>query len=551
MSWPLASFALVAAVLAVGWLAFERSRPSARMVALVGTLSALAALGRDAFAALDEVKPITAMTFVVGYCLGPLPGFAVGAIGMLASDVLFGQGPWTPWQMAAWGIVGLLGALAGKLSRRRLSRLPLALGCAVAALVAKEVMNVYVWTVGGVYTPAAMLAHMGEGLPFDVVDVVSTLLFGLAFGPELARMLMRLQARTTVEWRQAGTILPVALALLAAMSLVRATPANAAPRSAMLAHAIAYLHSAQKSDGGYGPEAGAPSAELYTSWAAIGLAAAGQRPLQFSKDGHSLLSGLRSGAGTLKSVGDAERTILALRACGASASVLAGHRLAAQLKRSVEPDGSVEGQVNLTAFEILALRALGDRSGSPLLRASSRWLSGQQDEDGGFSFATRGDPSEVDVTAAVVEALVAAGDAGARTVSGAVAFLRNAESPDGGFPLQRGEEPNAQSTAWAVQALVAAGQPLASHGRSPISYLERLESRDGSIRYAEGNAQTPVWVTAEAIAALARRPLPIEGPGVEPHAEPSFAQPLTAHASRAIAALATRCMHALSALMAS
>src|SRR2546429_10003715 len=113
MSWPLDSFLLVACVLGLGWFTHERARPSARMVAVVATLAALTALGRDAFVALPDVKPITAMTLVVGYALGPLAGFSVGALGMLASNVLLGQGPYTPWQMAAWGMVGLGGAAPG------------------------------------------------------------------------------------------------------------------------------------------------------------------------------------------------------------------------------------------------------------------------------------------------------------------------------------------------------------------------------------------------------------------------------------------------------
>ena len=87
------------------------------MVAVVATLAAVAALGRDAFVALPDVKPITAIAFVVGYALGPLPGFTVGAIGMLASNVMLGQGPYTPWQMAAWGLVGLAGRALGRRQR--------------------------------------------------------------------------------------------------------------------------------------------------------------------------------------------------------------------------------------------------------------------------------------------------------------------------------------------------------------------------------------------------------------------------------------------------
>ncbi len=102
MSWPLASFLMVGTVLLAGWLAYEFKRPSARMLAIVGTLAAVTALGRDAFVALPEVKPITAMTFVVGYSLGAVPGFSVGALGMLVSNFIVGQGSYTPWQMAAW-----------------------------------------------------------------------------------------------------------------------------------------------------------------------------------------------------------------------------------------------------------------------------------------------------------------------------------------------------------------------------------------------------------------------------------------------------------------
>src|SRR5437660_8205847 len=200
MSWPLAAFALVAVVLLAGWLAYERARPSARMVAVVATLSALAALGRDAFVALPDVKPITAMTLVVGYALGPLTGFTVGALGMLVSNVLLGQGPYTPWQMAAWGVVGLGGAALGRLSGRRLGRLGLALWCGLAAGVAKEIMNVYTWTIGASHTPGALLATAGAALPFDATDVVASALFGAAFGPELARLLGRSRSRMRVAW---------------------------------------------------------------------------------------------------------------------------------------------------------------------------------------------------------------------------------------------------------------------------------------------------------------------------------------------------------------
>jgi len=200
MSWPLASSLVVVLVLGAGWLAYERRRPSARMAAVVAVMSALAALGRDAFAALPDVKPITAMTLVVGYALGPLPGFTVGALGMLISNFMLGQGPYTPWQMAAWGVVGLAGAALGQLGRRRAGRVVLALSCAVAALVAGEIMDLYTWTLGASHTPAAFVAVAGQGLPYDLTGVLASFLFGLAFAPELARVLTRVRVRMDVTW---------------------------------------------------------------------------------------------------------------------------------------------------------------------------------------------------------------------------------------------------------------------------------------------------------------------------------------------------------------
>ena len=103
MSWEIASLLMLAAALAAGFLWYERSHPGSRMLALVATLAGLAAIGRIAFAPLPNVKPTTDIVLIAGFALGGAPGFVVGAVAALASNLVFGQGPWTPWQMAAWG----------------------------------------------------------------------------------------------------------------------------------------------------------------------------------------------------------------------------------------------------------------------------------------------------------------------------------------------------------------------------------------------------------------------------------------------------------------
>lgn len=510
MSWPVASFAIVLGVLAAGWVAYERRRPSARMAAVVATMAAVAALGRDAFVALPDVKPITAIAFVVGYALGPLPGFTVGAIGMLASNVMLGQGPYTPWQMAAWGLVGLAGAALARLSGRGLGRLSLAIACAVAALSAKEIMNVYTWTIGASHTPAAFLVIAGGALPFDVTDTVATLLFALAFGPELARLLARTRERMSVTWEGTGSTTALVLAIAATAGGAALAPARA--QAASLSNEVSFLLSAQNANGGFGAARGQPSSELYTAWAAMGLAAAGRDPAGVIRDSHSVLSALFGEASTLSGLGDAERTILAARACGASAYSFAGRNLVAEVLRARSHDASFDEQVNLTSFAILALRAVGHSSQFGAIREGAGWIERQQNGDGGFGFAQRGSSSDVDDTGAAVQALVAAGARDRHATAAASDYLTRAQNPDGGYPQQPGGESNAQSTAWAIQGLIALGRDPATvrrgGSRSPVGYLESL-AVGGSIRYSRTSAQSPVWVTAEAMIALAGKTFPV------------------------------------------
>ncbi len=529
MSWPLASFLIVGVVLALGWLAYERTRPSARMIAVVATLAAVAALGRDAFVAVPDVKPITALTLVVGYALGPLPGFSVGALGMLSSNFVLGQGPYTPWQMAAWGLVGLAGAALGTLSGGRLGRVQLALACALAALGAKEVMNVYTWTIGASHTPAALLAAAGAALPFDLTDTVASFLFGFAFAPELARLLARMRARMDVSWEAAepaaelpaaspiralgasGPFLALALALGLGLAGGLAEPTDA--RAASLGRELGYLASAQNPDGGYGASTSQHSSELYTGWVAMGLAAAGRNPAGVRRNGHSLLDSLRGEASTLANLGDVERTVLAARACGASAYSFAGRNLVAEVLRAGSGDGSFERQVNLSAFAVFALRAVGHSASFGPIRKAAGWIERQQNGDGGFGFGAHGSRSDVDDTGAALQALAVAGARNRGVLSRAVGYLIRSQGADGGFPQQYGGESNAQSTAWAVQGLIAAdvnpGSVRRRGSRSPVAYLESLIAPNGSVRYSRTSAQTPAWVTAQALIALAGKTFPV------------------------------------------
>ena len=89
----------------------------ARLVALVAALAALAVAGRLVLAPIPNVVATTDIALLTGYALGGRPGLRGRRAGGAVSNIWLGQGPWTPWQMAGWGLVGLGGALAGAIAR--------------------------------------------------------------------------------------------------------------------------------------------------------------------------------------------------------------------------------------------------------------------------------------------------------------------------------------------------------------------------------------------------------------------------------------------------
>jgi len=128
----------------------------------------------------------------------------------------------------------------------------------------------------------------------------------------------------------------------------------------------------------------------------------------------------------------------------------------------------------------------------------------QQTKAGGFSWFAHGQPDSND-TAAALEALRVAGVHG-QPIRRAVRFILTFENKDGGFELTRGRGSDAQSTAWVIQGLVAAGR---TPPRAAFAYLARLRRSDGSYRYSAKYAATPVWVTSQVLAALAKKPFPL------------------------------------------
>ena len=430
MSWQIATYVLLAAVLGDGFAWYERSRPSARLLGLVAALAALAAAGRVVLSPLPNVTPTTDIALFSGYALGGAPGFVVGALAALVSNFWLGQGPWTPWQMAAWGLVGIGGAALARITMRRLGRVGLAIAAGLAGLLYGALLDLSVMvTYGGEQSLDRYLALSARGVPFNVAHALGNAAFALAAGPALVAVLSRFRDRLAFSWRPAPAVAGLALALsLLLPSAILAAPARE-PLASGVSGARSYLERAQNRDGGFPATPGQRSSVAITGWTMLGLEASGRNPLDLRRGGRSPVAFLRVNAGSIRSTGDLERTILALEGAGVSPRSFGGRDLVAELAGRRSDGGSFQGQVNLTAFGILALRAGGVPRSS--LRRPAEWLRRAQHGNGGWGFQPDVQ-SDSDSTGAAIQGLAAAGNRG-RPLSRGAAFLRRTQASDGGW----------------------------------------------------------------------------------------------------------------------
>ena len=191
------SLLLVAvALLGAGFVWLEAGPGSAKEVALVAVLAGVAAAGRVLFAAVPGVQPVTVVAVAAGAALGARVGFAVGAVAALVSNFYLGQGVWTPWQMLAWGGCGVAGALAAALIRNRWAFAGL---CLVLGFAFSSAMDLWYWYGFWPHTWDALAAVYGRGIWFSAAHAIGNVVFALAVGPELRRLLERYGRRLRVE----------------------------------------------------------------------------------------------------------------------------------------------------------------------------------------------------------------------------------------------------------------------------------------------------------------------------------------------------------------
>ena len=184
------------ALLAAVVVRLESGPDSAKEVALVATLAGAAAAGRVLFAAVPGVQPVTVLTIVAGAALGLRAGIGVGMLAALVSNFFLAQGPWTPYQMLAWGACGAAGALLAPLLHRRSV---LALAAFVLGLAFSTFMDVWEWFAFWPHDWHSLTFVLARGLPFGLAHAIGNVVLALAAGPELLRLLDRYGRRLHAE----------------------------------------------------------------------------------------------------------------------------------------------------------------------------------------------------------------------------------------------------------------------------------------------------------------------------------------------------------------
>lgn len=179
------------------FISFEGRKPQARELVVIAVLCGIGVVGRAAFFMLPQFKPMTAIVIIAGVALGGESGFLVGAMTMLVSNILFSQGPWTPWQMMA---MGLIGCLAGVLFPK---------GCLPGTRVSLTVFGglAALLIYGGIMNPASAIMWQGDlnwqilltyyisGLPFDLIHAAATMIFLWLLADPLLEKLERIKTK--------------------------------------------------------------------------------------------------------------------------------------------------------------------------------------------------------------------------------------------------------------------------------------------------------------------------------------------------------------------
>lgn len=195
-SYVFISFVIVALASIAFLLYYEKNEVKTRTLVVMAVLVTLSVVGRFLFAAIPGFKPVTAIVVIAAIFFGSEMGFLVGALSALISNIYFGQGPWTPFQMFAWGMIGFIAGMPFFRSYLENNKFILSLFGIFAGIVYSLLMDI--WTVmalDGEFNVRRYMAAVGLSLPFMMTYAVSNVIFLLLTIKPIGEKLQRLKVK--------------------------------------------------------------------------------------------------------------------------------------------------------------------------------------------------------------------------------------------------------------------------------------------------------------------------------------------------------------------
>lgn len=193
-------------ILFMSYFYFEKSNMGTKEIAIIATLSAFTALSRVAFEAIPGVKPVTFLTALTGFVFGPYEGFLVGSTSAFLSNIFCGQGPWTPWQMFCWGLIGVICGFWGKRGKE-VSAMKFSIACFLFGFMYDWIMNI--WFVIGFVKPINVHTVIGAylaGLTFDILHGGGSFIFSIIFYDSFLPVLHRYKRRLNISYIKSSQI---------------------------------------------------------------------------------------------------------------------------------------------------------------------------------------------------------------------------------------------------------------------------------------------------------------------------------------------------------
>ncbi|MDQ1004943.1 energy-coupling factor transport system substrate-specific component [Neobacillus niacini] len=176
-------------------ISFSQKKVLSRELVVVAILAAIAAVSRVPFASIPSVQPTTFVIIISAIVLGPQSGFVIGALAAIVSNLFLGHGPWTPWQMYAWGMIGLT---AGFLSKTWImqSKIGRCIYGFIVGIAFGWIMNL--WFVVGVMQDLnwpAILLYYSSSFYFDLAHAVCNVFFLWVFSSSWMKIIERFKVK--------------------------------------------------------------------------------------------------------------------------------------------------------------------------------------------------------------------------------------------------------------------------------------------------------------------------------------------------------------------